>query len=617
MTVNYLVGESDDETFLEWISNLAAQHVPAPLRGAAIPVAWLGRTSTDDAQDPTLSLPRQLENSRNALPEGFVIVAWFYDIESGRTMIEHRGKGHAHENLDIAIPRDGGIGDLLAEAKRKDRRFVAVVCESIERVARKAYFSTKIEYELEQSGVALLAADEGISHAAVPALNHGTAPFRNATSTLTRRIKQAIAEWYVLNMLELSWGGLRQHTAQGYNIGKPPYGYRAQRVRHPNKLKANEGRSKHRLVVDELRGPVVSQIFLWRAAEQLGYNDIADRLNREPGRYPPPDPILGAGRRRRVGAWTGTSVRGVLENPKYTGYMVWNRRKRGHADRGTKGQSNPISQWVWSPRPTHEALTTRELFEASRLAGRHRQGSRTDPGINEHPSTKRTYRFRSYVVCGICGRRHYGCHHKGHTYYRCTPDPRAHAHHAWYPDHPRASMVREDDLGQPLDDLLHRALFTALRTTFINQSVEADSNADLTANDDALQSEIDDLQQRQDRLIRELEEFDPTGNATVDKAWRTSIQSRFAEVVVELERRHADLAQLRAAPGPVPTATMLLTELDLGPDDIGRLPDHVQRDLYDALQLKMIYHPADRATVIHLTVPTVVAHAIETHIPSQ
>lgn len=45
--------------------------------------AWWGRTSTEDLQDPTLSLPRQLSNSHPALPPGAVIVAHFYDIESG------------------------------------------------------------------------------------------------------------------------------------------------------------------------------------------------------------------------------------------------------------------------------------------------------------------------------------------------------------------------------------------------------------------------------------------------------------------------------------------------------------------------------------------------------
>ena len=52
---------------------------------------------------------------------------------------------------------------MLTEATRPDRRFVAVIAESIERVARRTYFGTKIEHELEQCGVALLAADEPLA----------------------------------------------------------------------------------------------------------------------------------------------------------------------------------------------------------------------------------------------------------------------------------------------------------------------------------------------------------------------------------------------------------------------------------------------------------------------
>ncbi|MDT5026648.1 MAG: hypothetical protein QOE61_3074 [Micromonosporaceae bacterium] len=78
-------------------------------------------------------------------------------------------------------------------------------------------FGTKIEYELEQSGVALLAADEGITDDALPNASVVLARKR-ATPILTRRVKQAIAEWYVLDMLEKSWAGLIQHTEQGFNI---------------------------------------------------------------------------------------------------------------------------------------------------------------------------------------------------------------------------------------------------------------------------------------------------------------------------------------------------------------------------------------------------------------
>ncbi|ARP72354.1 hypothetical protein LK07_24245 [Streptomyces pluripotens] len=84
----------------------------------SVPVAWLGRTSTEDAQDPTLSLPRQLRNARAALPPGWVIVAHFYDVESGRKELDKRGRSLAHRQFHISIPRDGGISDLLEEAQR-------------------------------------------------------------------------------------------------------------------------------------------------------------------------------------------------------------------------------------------------------------------------------------------------------------------------------------------------------------------------------------------------------------------------------------------------------------------------------------------------------------------
>jgi hypothetical protein len=273
-------------------------------------VAWLGRTSTDDQQDPTLSLPRQLRASRDALPDGCLIVAHFYDVESGRMDLAARGRGHAHEAFDIPIARDGGIQDLLAEAKRPDRRFAAVICESVERVARRTHFGTKIEYELEQAGVMLLAADEPMPQLDRP---RGGVSRKRATPVLTRRVKQAVAEWYVLQMLELSWDAFCEHTEQGWNVGKPCYGYRAKKIPHPVAAKRAEGRSKSRLVPHPTEGPTVTRIFPLRAVHKLGYDAIADMLNLEPEKYPPPMPV---DPRRALGRWSGSAVREILANPE-------------------------------------------------------------------------------------------------------------------------------------------------------------------------------------------------------------------------------------------------------------------------------------------------------------
>jgi hypothetical protein len=67
-----------------------------------------------------------------------------------------------------ALPASGPYAGLARPEesggrRHSRRRFDAVICESIERVARRTNYGTKIEHDLEASGVALFAADEPIS----------------------------------------------------------------------------------------------------------------------------------------------------------------------------------------------------------------------------------------------------------------------------------------------------------------------------------------------------------------------------------------------------------------------------------------------------------------------
>ena len=90
-------------------------------------------------------------------------------------------------------------------------------------------------------------------------------------------------------MLELSWEGFIQHTIQGWNIGKPPYGYQPEKIPHPVPARRAEGRTKHRLVPDPVRGPVVTRVYQLRAIERLSYDSIADRLNTDLAANPVPE----------------------------------------------------------------------------------------------------------------------------------------------------------------------------------------------------------------------------------------------------------------------------------------------------------------------------------------
>ena len=48
-----------------------------------VPMAFVGRTSTDNMQDPVESLSRQLRVAGQRLPEGFAITRYYWDVESG------------------------------------------------------------------------------------------------------------------------------------------------------------------------------------------------------------------------------------------------------------------------------------------------------------------------------------------------------------------------------------------------------------------------------------------------------------------------------------------------------------------------------------------------------
>ena len=350
-----------------------------PLAGLQreVRVAFAGRTSTEEQQDPRQSMIRQLERAKSTLPESWMNVAHFYDVESGRKELDQRGHGADVSRFDIPIPRDGGIDDLLAEAEHRNCRFDAVICESMSRIVRRMYENLTIERQLEQAGVALLAWNEPIK-----------VDGPRAAAILHRRINQSVAEYEAFQTLESSWGGLCTHVRDGWNIGKPPYGYRAKNYRHPNSAKADRGATKTRLEPDDARGETVTQIAHWRYYRQLGYGAIADALNADPERYPPPEPVGGAYRAR--GAWGKSTVADLLRNPKYTGYQVFNRR----ASRSRHGAVNGPEKWVWSEQPVHEPLIPKWMFDEFNAHRQDRRGSRQANTLNRHPATKRTYVFR-------------------------------------------------------------------------------------------------------------------------------------------------------------------------------------------------------------------------------
>jgi site-specific DNA recombinase len=562
--------------------------LPLALHAKEVRVAWLGRTSTEQHQDPRQSLVRQLERAKVALPESWVIVCHFYDVESGRMELDQRGRGTNYERFDVPIARDGGIADLLAEARRADRRFDVVICESMSRTARKMFESLSVERELERAEVPVFAANEPIM------LTGG-----RAQQILQRRINQSVAEYEVLNMLELSWGGTCTHVREGYNIGKPCYGYKAKKIRHPNPAKAEKGLTKTRLEPDGLRAETVTLIAKWRYHKQLGCDTIAERLNKDLDKYPPPEP---PSKSRARGAWSKSSVAELLKNPKYTGYQVYNRRAR--RSRGGRNKPNPPELWVWSTEPSHEPLIPKWMFDAINTMHGGKAGSRDGADANVHRYTRRTYRYRGRVVCH-CGRRMMGYSHKlGYTYYRCWPTNNNRGRPDKHADHPRTVYVREEAITAVVEQAFSEFLFHPQRRNLLSEDLnEADAQAhrDRDERRTRLQRRVADLTRRQDNVLSQVEDADPTD------PFIQGLRRRYNDLQAQRQRALDEMAALDAdAAGPRHASEADLDVLDALPHlalNLERAPDELQHRLFELTKLRIEVHYPTRQAIIKITIP--------------
>jgi site-specific DNA recombinase len=167
------------------------------------------------------------------------------------------------------------------------------------------------------------------------------------------------------------------------------------------------------------------------------------------------DPARNRHRSTSHGVWSKIAVRSILQNPRYTGFQVWNRQQRheelldvddvalGHQ---SKMRWNDRSDWIWSENPTHEALVDLEQFTAAQavFTGAQRASVRRE-------RTKHTYLLSGHVHCAECGRRMQGSWNHKRAYYRCKFP----AEYAVAKDkHPKTIYVREDALTPAIDGWL-------------------------------------------------------------------------------------------------------------------------------------------------------------------
>lgn len=236
--------------------------------------------------------------------------------------------------------------------------------------------------------------------------------------------------------------------------GRAPYGYQVtDGGPHPNPRKAAEGYRLRVLTVDEPAAEVVRRIF----AEYLdgtGDRAIAHGLNRD-GVVCPSARRPEQNRHRLADGWQGSTVRSILDNPRYTGYAIFGRWTKqetlldpddvaaGHVTRFRRAAPEKV---VRSRRPAHPEIIDVETFTQTQLRRRAKSAGGLATARKAERSgrpTKRAYLFRGLIRCAVCTRKMEASPRAHAMYYRCPARTLAPGSPA-LATHPPAVYLRED-----------------------------------------------------------------------------------------------------------------------------------------------------------------------------
>ncbi|GAC1379045.1 MAG: recombinase family protein [Marmoricola sp.] len=356
-------------------------------------LAFYGRCSTEDNQDPETSRLWQLEKARSLIalvdPEA-EIVAEFFDI------------GHSRS---LPWKRRPAAQRLLAELENSAREWDAIVVGEGKRCWFGAQF-TDVSPIVTNRGVDIY----------VPELGGRYDPRNSSHYTLmTVTGGMSLAERQSVQDRVRTAMQVQVQQEGRFQGGRPPYGYLAvPYAPHPNSRKAAEGFRLKRLEPDPVTSPVVQRIF-HEVLEGASLREIARGLNAEGIACPSAhDPARNP--HRHQNGWQVSTVRAIIGNQRYTGFATFGAFKKSETlldpndpSWGSKTRlirnDAPI---VRSRDRAHEPLITvadwqqAQAILASRSAGGLAQmAQRERPGRRSHAA----YALKGLVRCAICDRK--------------------------------------------------------------------------------------------------------------------------------------------------------------------------------------------------------------------
>jgi hypothetical protein len=95
----------------------------------------------------------------------------------------------------------------------------------------------------------------------------------------------------------------------------------------------------------------------------------------------------------------------------------------------------------------------------------------------------------------------------------------------------------------------------------------------------------------------------PTGDEDIDQQWRGQLRDSFAEIATQRKDLEVQLGGLTTRPeAPSMSDPHLLDRLPIIETDLGRLPEDIERELFDGFQLQVRYHQPTRRVTLRVTI---------------
>jgi hypothetical protein len=227
-------------------------------------------------------------------------------------------------------------------------------------------------------------------------------------------------------------------------------------------------------------------------------------------------------------------------------------------------------------------------YAAAATVSGQRERSKSGDAPNRHPATKRTYRLRSYVTCGECGRRMHGKVMHRKLYYGCQPRDGRRPQ-----GHPVSVSVPETPVLEALGHFFNTWLLGPDRAALLLAGTgdqEQDAIAEHTRRLQALERQIADIATRQDRLMHQAENQSDAADAGAE-AFTAGLRRRYNDLETErrsLDRTRDDLIANPPQPGAAATHE-LLELLPMATLNLAEMPTDILRELCDAFRIKITF----------------------------